>query len=1400
MNTHSTIRCTFKKLFWIPLCAGLMLASGGHAASLNLATAPLANATTTQVLPNIMFTLDDSGSMGWDFMPDWVGDDFPRSSSPELYKNAGLNVAYYNPAIRYEPPVMYNSSGSLDTATYPSKTSGWNSIKYDAFGKQGNSVSTYPDQLCPNGNTPSGTSPSQTCNLVGGADYYTFVSGEYCTKPDLKICVLQAAKSNSYPFPGNLRWCSDAALTTCQVTRTNTYQYPRYPGLPASATLTVSGSNTNRFTSVKVNGKEIMSSQTSSSSTSTTLATDITNRINDCTAAKTGNCDVAGYSATRSGSVVTVSAPTGSMITVIPTWTRSGTGSKTIAASAFSGGVPGSVVYTDIVSTTTSYAYPGTAVKHPDRTDCSGTTCTYNEEMTNFANWFTYYHTRMQMMKSGVSRAFKSINNKFRVGFNRINYTGTTDGDNFLHIDKFELAHKNSWYAKLFGATPSGSTPLQSSLGKVGQIFANKASGQSANSLRDPVQYSCQQNFSILSTDGYWNSSTGNYSLTNGSVGNRDEKPCFNPSIQPNPTTGTPLPVCEGPSASSDSLADIAKYYYDTDLRDSSLNNCSGGPVCTGGASAGCMTPSYFNTCKDNVFVSTTDNNVKQHMTSFTIGLGTDGTLNYQSDYQTATEGDFHELKEGLNGKVWPNPITNSGGERIDDLWHAAVNGQGQYFSAKNPNDIVSGLNTALASISSKIGSGAAAATSTLNPVAGDNGVFVASYTTVSWYGNLEKRLMNLDTGVTSENATWCVEDVVADSCAAPGALQNDVSGGSNTWYCVTPGATAATCTNGTLLGTDCKVEVAKACTGTLKSKVSSASDSRKIKMKIGSGLSDFNITNIASAGLDANFLNAFLKANLSQASVLGATEQALLTGDNLTKYLRGQQGYEDRASNPVGDRIFRSRNATMGDAVESQPAYLGKPPFIYADAGYSAFVTANTPPDRTKTVFLGANDGMLHAFNSDTGQEMWAYVPSMVIPNMWKLADKNYSTLHTYYVNGSSILSDAKFSDGTWHSILVGSLKGGGRGYYALDVTDPTNPGMLWEFTITQDSDVGYSYGDAVVTKRVSDGKWVVLVTSGYNNTSPGDGKGYLYVLDAQTGAVLHKIGTGEGNSITPSGFAKIAAWADNTEKDNTAKWVYGGDLLGNVWRIDMTTYAVLKFAVLRDSGGVAQPITTRPELAKIYDKRVIYVATGKYLEQIDLTTTQQQTLYAIKDADATATIDSPRLFTAGADKMVPQVFTNVGATRQITACNTSFSFASDRGYYLELPDLYTSVSTGTSASERAHVDPQLQFGTLLVPTTVPASDVCSPGGYGWLNYIDYKSGCKVDGGSDVGQRTNSPIVGMNVITLPPKPGVSINQRIKVSVVTADDPTPRLVGNAPFNASLGNFIGKRAIWREMVK
>lgn len=1211
-----------------------------------------------------------------------------------------------------------------------------------------------------------------------------------------------ASLSCSVAAPAGVSACSSGFTVDSNIiTTTNTGPSGgtnAVAGVKAAGTITFTNATSLNPTgvSIQVNGAQIMSATTPGALTSSSgMATWVKN-----------NSSLANYVITSSGSTVTFTAsangpawnissitytqtPPTTTTTPAPTYVYS-PGVDAVAATpyipatpevlAVPGGYFGSFIRTDIVPGTTSYPYPGTATKAATRTDCAGTTCTYTEEMTNFANWWTYYHTRMQAMKTSVSRSFKSLTNTYRVGFTTISDTGATDGTKFLGNNTFELAHKNSWFTKLFATGTPGYTPLRGALSKAGRYYGKKITGQV-----DPVQYSCQQNFTILSTDGYWNtddetSSYGPFGLTGSNVGNLDGGT-------------TARPMYEGPTASSNTLADVAKYYYDTDLRTSALGNCAGG-ISTDFPSGN------PDVCTNNVFIGSTDNNVKQHMTTFTMGLGADGTLNYTSDYQTATSGDYYNLKNGLSSTNWPVPAANSA-TAIDDLWHAAVNGQGIYFSAKDPDQIITGFNNALSSITAKLGSAAAAATSTLNPVAGNNFAYVASYTTVKWTGNLEARTINTSTGVVSETATWCAENVASATCASPGTVVADTSGSSTIYNCVVTGSTAATCTSPGVFdsGTStCKTEITNACTGTLPAKVGATTDTRNIYAAPAGGLTALAGQNLVpfdaayATANPANFAAAHINA-LNQWGSLDATQRTAAAGVNLINYLRGQNGFEDRAANVAANRLYRARETVLGDALESQPAFISKPVFSYPYPGYGAYKTAQA--SRAGTVFMGTNDGMMHAFATSDGTERWAYVPSMVIPNMWKLASTSYSTNHANFVNGSPVTTDvctALCTDpdhAVWKTILVGGLNGGGRGYYALDITVPDTPILLWEFT---DIDLGYSYGLPIVTRK-ADGTWVVLVTSGYNNT----GIGYLYVLNAATGAIISKISTGVGIADTPSGLAKIAGWNDEIASNgNKAGYVYGGDLLGNVWRFDINsavaaitgTGAVMKFATLFSdtAGTLPQPITTTPVLGTIAGKRVIFIGTGKYLETGDLTNTQQQTQYAIQDDNATTTLVNPRT------TLVQQTLSmNADGTATRTSSNTASCTFSGRGWYVDFPDIQTG-----QGSERVNIDSKLLQGTLLVPTIVPSNTVCSPGGYGWLNFLNYETGCAVDPTTNTTNlaslKYDSTIVGVNVIYIGGSP--------LVEVVTSTNPTPEIPkSKIPFVGTTSGFTGKRVIWRELI-
>jgi type IV pilus assembly protein PilY1 len=256
-------------------------------------------------------------------------------------------------------------------------------------------------------------------------------------------------------------------------------------------------------------------------------------------------------------------------------------------------------------------------------------------------------------------------------------------------------------------------------------------------------------------------------------------------------------------------------------------------------------------------------------------------------------------------------------------------------------------------------------------------------------------------------------------------------------------------------------------------------------------------------------------------------------------------------------------------------------------------------------------------------------------------------------------------------------------------------------------------------------------ILTSGYNNVTPGTGKGFLYVLDAMTGTMLSKISTGIGGTCVtapcavgtdPSGLGKMAAWADNFAIDNTTKWDYAGDLEGYVWKFDLSTATptVKSLGQAKDSSGKPQPITTQPALGLIQDiYRVIFIGTGRYLGNLDLTdpatqvppgtNSYQQSFYAFKDTDT-------NLGNLRVSGLTQQTLTETG-TQRIVSSNT-VNWNSGNGWFIDFNP------GGASPGERVTVDPQLILGTVVIPTNVPNQGACSLGGDSWLYQVDYATG----------------------------------------------------------------------------
>jgi type IV pilus assembly protein PilY1 len=1228
------------------------LSTAATSAPTDLASAPIHYLAAAQVKPNILFILDDSGSMQWSYLGDEVA--VNNYENTVGYRSSLCNKVYYNPQIHYLPPV--NADGS----SYPDQN--FTGALYDGYQSQSDQVNLGTSFMAWRNNTTTPTVPVDSARAHYASD---------CTKSPV----------------------------TCDVTI--------HSGLP-------NGPEPAYYYTYQGNQLEHLGD----------------NSAND-------QCK---------------DIPNGSNASGSSNWTKVVVGAN---------------------------------------------------EQTNFANWFSYYRTRILTMKTAVAHAFRDLGDHFRVGFAAISYSGVDlNNPGFLKIDVFNAQQKSLFYSRLNAINPTASTPLRGALAKAGQIYA----GRLLSVADDPVQFSCQRNYSILSTDGYWNTSWESASYgpkkIDGStdVGNQDgdlPRPMYDGSgnaagsnsvvtaaqievlpqrgsadgfayissitvngqslmsyvdgvmnttdvnadaeqlasriattigqagfhalaqgriiiiVAPDsagPISATPVVSGNGglrlvvrsfqpvPASARtlNTLADVAAYYYRTDLRTEALSNCrSPKNVCTNNVPAVGSEPKF------------------QHMNTFTLGLGANGTLHYQENYEQAASGDFHDISTGLRN--WPDPIYFDGPERVDDLWHAAVNGGGKYFNAQNPESLAHALSSTLSAIQAASGASAAAATSSQEPVAGDNTVYISRYRSVYWDGELEARSLNLADGNVTNTVLWSASTL-------------------------------------------------------LDQRVSAASDDRKI---------------FTYSDSTANHLKDF------RWSALTATERAYFSDESQVNFLRGQRDHEDRAENVL--RPYRLREHVLGALINAQPLVVSHPAFSYADENYGVF-RDEQQASRKSIVYAAANDGMLHAFNAASGVEEWAFMPSAVLPQVGAQSDKNFSENFHYLLDASPVAADIcprapanSCSKSEWRTILIGGLAGGGRQFYALDITNPDTPQALWQFGVQQDQDLGYSYGKPVITKR-RDGRWVVILSSGYNNIAPGDGKGYLTVLDAASGVLLNKIGTGAGSATNPSGLAQINAWIESPV-DNTASRFYGGDLLGNLWRFDIDDVVppagreALLLATVSNSSG-AQPITTRPELSIIQNGSIsipiVTIATGKYLGLTDIADTSVQSVYSFKDALSASGLGDLRSNSAMVQQTLQQ--SSDGSTRTIS--QQPVDWLLNAGWYLDL-------STGSANGERVTIDPEQQFGILNIVSNIPDNQPCISSGGSWFYALDYRNGSYLPLAVDhvVGQQPAVNALVAGAIS------VKWNDR-SLSLIT--DEAGNLVSVPGAQAPVSTPNVKRVSWREL--
>jgi type IV pilus assembly protein PilY1 len=495
--------------------------------------------------------------------------------------------------------------------------------------------------------------------------------------------------------------------------------------------------------------------------------------------------------------------------------------------------------------------------------------------------------------------------------------------------------------------------------------------------------------------------------------------------------------------------------------------------------------------------------------------------------------------------------------------------------------------------------------------------------------------------------------------------------------------------------------------------------------------------------------------------SSLSTAQQTALGTQNVQKYIAG-----DRTNEGTTATNFRARTpSVLGDIINSNPAYSSdKADFNGAFGGlpgYAAFAKQfDTRPSqggtkRTRAIFVGANDGMLHAFVGDSaanngGVELFAYVPSMIYGNLASLAQQSYnvSGAHKYFVDGSPFISDANVATAaspSWKTILLGSLGAGGAGFFALDVTRPETfdaTKVLWEFTANDairgaNSDLGASTTQARIARtNVGGESWFAIFGNGYNSTqTPTNGQAVLFA------ARLGKTGAGWSES---SDFYRVVLSADvdnglstptlvDYDRDGFVDFMYAGDLQGNLWRIDARDANPANWKgkkIFTTPAG--QPITVAPQVTRHPNGGfIVLFGTGKYLEASDVNVIPPvQALYGIIDADPTsATAVTQTIATQN-----PVMLTASGTTRSLPVAGPSGVSAQ----CINTKGWYTNLKVGSTVNgERNVFDSALVAGSLFTPTLIPSGDLCLGGGKSFLYCINPLTGCACDSAATVDEST---------------------------------------------------------------
>lgn len=946
-------------------------------------------------------------------------------------------------------------------------------------------------------------------------------------------------------------------------------------------------------------------------------------------------------------------------------------------------------------------------------------------------------NSRMNISKTAVTELVSGLSN-MRIGL--ASFNGGDGGYIERNVQTLTTTHKANLVSSISGLSGSGSTPVAETLLDIGRYFVgssgtanpgglasgstNESNGQYNGDLTmhpewttpivdndgdifnhtpsyrsgltsaSPIQYWCQQNFAILLTDGRPQSDTGPSGTTYTVAAVRDyDQDCtgVTPSCdsydkKPAGTVGANGGTYGYESNGSDYMDDVAGLLYDIDLRPD-IDDYNG-------------------------------DEVKNNIVTYTIGFADDQVIN--------------------------DPL----------MYDTAFNGGGEFKTAANASKLKEAFNSATQSIIDATSSSSAVTFNSSN-LSSNSAIYQALFNTVRWSGEINS--FPLD-GVTGQIKYNCVKGVDASCWSASESMDNQDHADRQ----------IMTLTSG----------------------------NKGIEFVTPSDYTALTSSTLPAALIDDLCEGVDIPYPCNTSTTADATKKAANQTymGQLLDYLRGDRSREGQSTTPS----FRQRTSVLGDIVNASPIFVGEPVLHNQRPGYSPFPTGTDAyykwaettaiKNRTSVVYASSNDGMLHAINAADGSEMMAYIPTSTFSNnatygLHYLADPTYN--HRFYSDLTPSISDvwmkhrnasgALTSSPAWRTVLLGGQRLGGRSLFLLDVTDPSKFAdvdanadeiALWEFT---HDDLGFSFSKPTIT-MMNNGKFAAVFGNGYNSGldgGSGDCEAKLFIVYLEAGVdgswaeagdyqVLETKSGGPGADCNGLSSPTLV----DLNHDGTTDRVYAGDLHGNMWAFDLcnlsngnpkvcqgsgwevgygNTSTPEPMMIAKDKSNVVQPITVKPAVSldpKSTGTTDVIVAfgTGQYLTADDLTSTQLNSIYAVREQDAldngngvNKSMDPRTKFSLQTYRVkdcTPGVYGD--ATNQL-GCGDDpkdgdlegrlvvqpSTPPNDRGWMIDLYD--DRVTEADNSGERNVVNPIIVNNILFINSLIPDKDTCGVGGDGW-------------------------------------------------------------------------------------